>query len=212
MAEPTQDTECEQSRVVNLSVVFKWWSLKVIYVGILPLFVFALLSSRFERLPLTWQLIFVAYACTGTVCLVKLIVFPYTRDLWLDWNVVYPNRWWGFLVALLNTSWLVLLITYGFAIVSGFLYLRGVGTTVPERALTNPFNDSSWYYIWSFLNAVPSLEIPQTFGWERAFRFTDRVNLLLLLLYKLTLVGPAIATVKVILQDIYRHFTPKSPS
>jgi hypothetical protein len=210
MAERTQDTEGGQSRVVKLFVPYKWY-LKFFIVGILPLFVFSLLRSRFDRLPLTGQLILVAWACTGTVYLMGLIVFSSTRKLWLAGNVVDQTHRWGFLGPLLNTCWLAILITYGFAIVSGFLYFRGVGTTVPERALTDPFKDSGSYYIWSFLNAVPGLEIPQTFGWERPFRFTDRVNLLLLLLYKLTFVGPAFATVKLIVQDIYPHFTPKSP-
>ena len=211
MAERTQDTERLQSRAVTHSVRYQRYS-GLITVGMLPLFVLSLLLGRFDRLPVALQWILVAGVWIGTVYLIGLIVFPYTRELFLAANAYDPARWWGFLLPLVNTSYLTIQITYGFAIVSGFLFLRGVGTTMPERALTDPFNDSAWYYIWSFLNAVPGLEIPQTFGWERPFRFTDRVNLILLLLYKLTLVGPALATVKVILQDIYRHFTPKSPS
>jgi hypothetical protein len=209
MAKQTQDTECPTSPDVKHSVRYQRY-FGLITVGMAPLFLFTLLIGRLDRLPLALQWILAAGAFGSTVYLLGLIVVPLTRELWLASNFYKPAHWWGFLVPLLNTVYLTFQATWGFAIVSGFLFLRGVGTTDPERALTDPFNDSWRYYIWSFLNAVPVLEIPQTLGWERPFRFTDHVNPALLLLYKLALVGPVLATGKLIWQGVRCRFRTRT--
>jgi hypothetical protein len=179
----------------------------LITVGMAPLGVVWLLikHDRLDRLPLALQWFLVALALASTLYLLGLFVLPWSRPLWLKSNFYDPAHWWGFLLPLANTVYVASMATWGFAIVSGFLYLRGVGTTAPERALADPFNDSWAYYIWGFLNAIPVLEIPQTLGWEMRFRFTDHVNPVLLLLYKLALIGPMIATGKLVWGDVRRR-------
>ena len=76
--------------------------------------------------------------------------------------------------------------------------------TAPGRALNDPVGDSFAYYVWNFLNAIPVLEIPKTLGWELRFRFIDHVNPVLLLLYKVALIGPMIAAGTLVWQDVRR--------
>jgi hypothetical protein len=79
-----------------------------------------------------------------------------------------------------------------------------LATTSPERTLADPFNETINYYIWSFLDAVPMLELPRTLGWELPFRYTDPVNRVLLLVYKIVLIGPVIETGMRVWQDVRR--------
>jgi hypothetical protein len=93
--------------------------------------------------------------------------------------------------------------TVGFAGLSVLLYLHGVATTAPAQALA--VKDPLWdlavnFYVWKSLDAIPVLEIPQTAGWEPAFRFTDHVSPVLLLLYKIVVILPVIETARLIWQ------------
>jgi hypothetical protein len=165
---------------------------------------FLITSDRLDRLPVTLQWILVALAFASTLYLLGLLVFPWSRPLWLRSNFYNPKHWWGFLLPAANSLYVAFMATWGFAVVSGFLYLQGVAKTAPERALSDPFNDSWAYYMWDFLDAIPVLEIPQTLGWELAFSFTDHVTPLLLLLYKVLLLGPVIATGTLVWRDVRR--------
>lgn len=99
--------------------------------------------------------------------------------------------WRVFTLALI-TLWILAFATLGFAGVSELLYLREVATT--DRQLDDPFGDSVLFYVWSFLNAIPVLEIPQTLRWDLDFEFTDRLSPVLLLVYKIAVIGPVIVT------------------
>ncbi len=145
-------------------------------------------TDRLERYPVAVQVILVALAFGSGLVPPALVFTPRFRAEWLRLNFWRPGRWWGFLIPALNTCWICVIVTsWGFALVSGLLYVHGVATTDPERALNDPFTDSWTIYIWTFLSAF---EIPQMIGWELRFRFTDHVNPVLILLYKLCVVGP----------------------
>jgi hypothetical protein len=90
------------------------------------------------------------------------------------------------------TLYIVAFATIGLAGLSELLYFHDIATTKEE--LGDPFGDSVAFYVWSFLNAIPVLEIPQTLRWELHVDFTDHVSPVLLLLYKVAVILPAIAT------------------
>jgi hypothetical protein len=169
---------------------------------------FLIKPHRLDWLPVAFQWCLVVVAFLSALYIIGLIVLPWSRPLWLKSNFYDPGHWWGLILPLANTVYIACMATGGFAIVSGFLYLRGLGTTTPEHALTDPVNDCWAYYIWGFVNAIPVLDIPQTLGWEMRFRFTDHINPVLLLFYKLVLIGPMIATGKLIWQDVRRREDP----
>jgi hypothetical protein len=161
--------------------------------AVAPLFaVFWLVGAdRLERYPLAVQVVLVALAFVSGLVPAALVFTPGFREKWLRLNFYRPGRWWGFLVPALNTWWFCVIVTsWGFALVSGFLYVHGVGTTDPDRALNDPFTNSWTVYIWTLLSAF---EIPQLIGWEPRFRFTDHVNPVLILLYKICVVSPVFA-------------------
>jgi hypothetical protein len=101
---------------------------------------------RLDRLPVALQWFLVALALGSALYLVGLVELPWSRPLWLKLNLYTPAHWWGFLLPAANTAVVAAMATWGFAVVSGFLYLHGVGATAPERALGDPFNDSLAYY------------------------------------------------------------------
>jgi hypothetical protein len=174
--------------------------------AMLPLVVALLSIERpyFYQLPLAVQCVVVGLAFASALYLVGVVALPWSRPLWLTSNLYDPTHWWGFLLPVANTLYIACMATSGWAVLSAFLYLQGLATMSPERALAKPINDSLMYYFWSFLDAVPVLELPRTLGWELPFRYTDPVNRVLLLLYKIVLIGPVIATGVLVWQDIRR--------
>ncbi len=121
--------------------------------------------------------------------LAGLFAVPWTRPLWLAFNSYRPKHRWGFLLPAANTLYVAFMATMGFAAVSWFLDRQGMATLSPQRVLEDPINDCSWYYLRSLPNATPVVEL----GWELPFQFTDPANRVLLLLYKISVVGPALA-------------------
>jgi len=49
-------------------------------------------------------------------------------------------------------------------------------------------------YLWHFLSSVPSLRIPETLRWKEPFIYKDAVSGLLLLAFKIIVIGPVIAS------------------
>jgi hypothetical protein len=135
-----------------------------------------------DWIPLAVQWLLVGLAFASGLCLVSLFIWKWSQPLWLALNLYDPTRWWGLLMPVWNTLYAAGMATSGFAVLSTFLYARGVATPSLGRALSDPYNDTFWYYVWSFLDAIPLLDLPLTFGWKRPFRFTDPVSRVLLLL------------------------------
>lgn len=178
--------------------------------GMAPLAAAVTLLNKLSQLPPALQWLLVGLAFASTLYVIGLVAFPWSRPLWLTFNSYNPAHWWGFLLPASNTLYIALMATAGFALVSAFLYLQGLATTSPERALSDhPFNASFEYYAWSFLNAIPVLELPNTLGWELSFRYTDQVSRLLLLLYKILVIGPMIATGILVWRDVQRLHSEK---
>jgi hypothetical protein len=48
------------------------------------------------------------------------------------------------------------------------------------------------FYTWHFMDSVPGLKIPETLMWNAAFKYTDRLSGLLLLMFKLSVILPVI--------------------
>jgi hypothetical protein len=94
-----------------------------------------------------------------------------------------------------------LLATVSFAGLSAILYLHGLATIAPAQALQDSLWDSAVFYVWKSLDSIPVLEIPETMGWTPAFRFTDHVSPVLLLLYKIVVILPLIETGRLIWQQ-----------
>jgi hypothetical protein len=167
----------------------------------------------FYQLPLVLQWTLVCISFGIALYIVGALALPWSRPLWLTSNLYDPTHWWGFLLPVANTLFIACMATAGFVVVSEFLYRKGLATTSPEQALADPFNESFnqsfAYYIWSFLDAIPTLEFPQTLGWERPFRYTDPANRVLLLVYKIVLILPMIATSVLIWGDIRRRWSRK---
>jgi len=166
-------------------------------------------SHRFDQLSLTLQWALMVLVFVGGLSMIRVITLPRWRSLW-----VRPCRehWLAPPAVAFITLIIAFIVTGEFAVVSTFLYLQGIATTSPERPLTDPVNDSYWYYIWNFLNAIPILELPQTLGLDLPFRYTDPWNRLLLLIYKIVLIGPVIATTVLIWRDARRlRYKTKGP-
>lgn len=172
--------------------------------------VYLLMSShRFDRLSLTLQWALMVLAFVGGLSMIGVLTLPRWRSLW-----VRPcrKRWLASPAVAFTTLVIAFIVTGEFAFVSTFLYLQGIATTSPQRPLTDPVNASYWYYIWNFLNAIPILELPQTLGLDPPFRYTDPWSRLLLLIYKIVLIGPVIATMVLIWRDARRlRYKTKGP-
>jgi hypothetical protein len=95
-----------------------------------------------------------------------------------------------------------LLATVSFAGLSAILYPHGLATIAPAQALQAPLWDSAVnFYVRRSLDSIPVLEIPEMIGWTPAFRFTDHVSPILLLLYKIVVILPLIETGRLIWQQ-----------
>jgi hypothetical protein len=165
----------------------------------LGVFVVVIVPYGLHRLPLALQWTMVGLVFASTLGLASLFIWAWMRPLWLELNGYDPTRPWTSIRPLAITSYVAGMATMGFAIVSAFLYLQGVASTSPERVLARPYVDTFWYYAWSLMDAIPALELPRTLGWEQPlFRFTDPLNRVLLLVYKLALIGPVIAILKLL--------------
>jgi hypothetical protein len=51
-------------------------------------------------------------------------------------------------------------------------------------------------YLWHFINSVPGLDIPETLLWQPPVNYKDRLSGVLLLAFKLAVIGPVIASFK----------------
>ena len=184
----------------------------LVVLGMLPVYVaWQLMDTGWadRRVQVQWVLAGVAFV--GALYLVCLLVFPWSRPLWLQANLYQPEHWWGYLLPLVNTAWIAAWVTLGFAVVTAILHQRGVVTATPADAFDEPWFDASSYYLWSLAEAIPVLEIPQTIGWELGFRFTDRVTPVLLLFYKLALIGPLIAVGTLMWRDARQRRRSRPP-
>jgi hypothetical protein len=162
--------------------------------GILSL----LLVPGFPRAHVAVQILMVTMALGISLLLVSAVLTKRARVKWLD--VVGDSFYAHGVLTLSVWFW----ATLSFAGLSALLVLRGIATTVPEHAIKNPLWDSALhFYVWKSLDSVPILEIPETLGWEPAFRFTDHVSPVLLLLYKIVVIVPVIETVRLVWQK--RH-------
>jgi hypothetical protein len=172
-----------------------------------------LIISEFDalgQLPAVLQWTLVCGAFASTLFILGLFAFPSSRRRWIDWN----GRFWPAL-PVLNTVGMACYATAGFALVTGFLTQQGVAVAAPQRVLEDPASDAYTYYAWNFFNAIPYLEIPRTLGWELRLGFTDHVSPVLLLMYKLALVGPVIAIGQLAWQDLRRlrpHTAERKPA
>jgi hypothetical protein len=159
-------------------------------------------GGKFPRMPLAIQVILVVAALGISCFLIGGLLTSRGRDTWL--RVVKEEG--GLLIA----GWLTLLIwvwaTFGFAGLSGLLYIHGIATTAPQHAIDDPIGGPAVnFYVWKSLDAIPVLQIPQTAGWEPAFRFTDHINPILLLLYKVIVITPVIETGRLIWKSRRDH-------
>lgn len=196
VADPVPAGESRYRRYVTLTVL------------IVPALFLAVLQldehGVFEKLPTAVQALLAGVTFAGGLAFAFLLVKPRWRRQWLSFNGYDPRRPSALVVPILNTFYLLMTATMGFAFLSGFLYVHGIVdvlTPSGQHALDDPINSSAFYYIWSFLNAIPVLEIPHTLGWEPEFRFTDHVTPPLLLLYKLVVILPVIAVVHMVVKD-----------
>jgi hypothetical protein len=182
--------------------------------GLLALVMWLMSHDYFYQLSLALQWVLICLSFGIALYLVGALALPWSRPLWLTSNLYDPTHWWGFLLPVSNTLFTAFMATAGFAVVSVFLYRQGLATTSPERALADPFNESFKeslaYYLWSLLDAIPVLELPQTLGWERSFRYTDPASRVLLLVYKVVVILPMIATGVLIWRDIPRLWSGRS--
>jgi hypothetical protein len=153
-------------------------------------------SDSLEDFPLAFQIAFVATAFAVGAFFAWGLVTERSRETFLQ--LADPDaathRWWGLLALGGLLALILAFATLGFAGVSELLYLHGLADTTPNRALQHPLDDSALFYVWSFLNSIPVLEIPQTVGWKLDVSFNDRANRVLLLLYKIAVIAPVIAT------------------
>ncbi len=164
----------------------------VLWVGLAA----ALDSKALEGFPLALQIPVVAFAFGVGAFFAWGIATTKSRDTF--YKILKPDlfkhRWWGLLPLAGLLLVILMFATLGFAGLSELLYLHGIATT--DRALADPLFASQVFYVWSFLNAIPVLEIPQTLRWELHFEFTDHVNPVLLLAYKIAVIAPVIATAR----------------
>jgi hypothetical protein len=157
----------------------------------------ALESEELERSSLAFQVVVVAIALGIGAFFAWGIATQSSREDF--YKILKPDlskrRLWAFL-SLAGLLFVILLFaTLGFAGVTELLYLHGIAETDPDH-LEDPLVDSMTFYVWSLLDAIPVLQIPQTLRWELDYRFTDHVSPVLLLAYKLAVILPAIATAR----------------
>jgi hypothetical protein len=155
-----------------------------------------LLLPGFKRWHLAFQLLLVAGTLGMSVLFLRPQLTKRARARWLA--VVGDSLYAHGVLTLLIWLW----ATLSFAGLSAILVLQGIATTVPEHAIKDPVWDSALhFYVWKSLDSIPVLEIPQTIGWEPAFRFTDRGSPVLLILYKVVVILPLIETARLIWQQ-----------
>jgi hypothetical protein len=158
-----------------------------------------LLGEGFLRMRLVFQILTVTFALGITLLLTSALLTKGARDNWLKVAAHEGGSSLWNLVGVTLAIWLW--ATVGFAALSAIFYLQGIVTTGPDRTLRDPVWDSAAnFYIWKSLDSIPVLEIPETVGWEPAFRFTDHVSPMLLLVYKIVVILPLIETVRLIWQ------------
>jgi len=156
---------------------------------------------KLELLPLAVQWVLVVVVFVGALFMAGIFVRPALRSHWV--MPARGRRWGSFFVLALNTGVVAYIVTCAFAVVSTFLYRQGWATTSAGHPLTDPANDSIGYYVWNFLHSIPVLELPQALGWDDPpFRYTDQVNRLLLLVYKVVLISPVIATIALLWREV----------
>jgi hypothetical protein len=154
-----------------------------------------LLLPAFRRWHVAFQLLLVAGTLGMSLLFVSSLLTKRARGKWLE--VVGDGLYAHGVLTLSIWLW----ATISFAGLSAILVLQGIATTDPEHAIKDPVWDPALhFYLWKSLDSIPVLEIPQTIGWEPAFRFTDRVSPVLLLLYKIVVILPLIETGRLIWQ------------
>ena len=154
--------------------------------------VFAIGAERLGALLVWVQWLLVTAAFLSSLGMSLALLLSRWRQDWLAVMAYRRENVFSLLPSFL-ALWPTLIATTGFALMLDLLYRRGIASAEP----TTPMGASTWptftYFVWNLLNAIPYLELPRTLSWELGFEFTDHVTPVLLLAYKILIIGPLIA-------------------
>jgi hypothetical protein len=143
--------------------------------------------------PFLWvQWLVVTTAFLSSLGMALALLLPLWREQWLKF-VGYQRENGFALTPSFLALWPAFFATTGFALMLDFLYQRGVASVEPPTAMEAATWPTFPYFVWNFLDAIPYLEIPRTLSWELGFEFTDHVTPVLVLAYKILIIGPVIA-------------------
>lgn len=172
-------------------------------VALAPLFAVTVLIGEglLESVPTFVEFVLVAIAFASGLYPSALLVSRRGRRYFVEHFV--PTGWFGVVLLAASTLYILFMSTWGFAVLTGSLHDHGITRTQPAD-LDSAANELFNAFLWSFLNAIPTIEIPRTLGWEEPLRFTDHVTPPLLLLYKLAVILPVIATATVVVRRARR--------
>ncbi len=156
------------------------------------LVVFSTGVQRLGAFPVWVQWLVVTTAFLSRLGMALALLLPLWREQWLKF-VGYQRENGFALTPSFLALWPAFFATTGFALMLDFLYQRGVASVEPPTAMEAATWPTFPYFVWNFLDAIPYLEIPRTLSWELGFEFTDHVTPVLLLAYKILIIGPVIA-------------------
>lgn len=154
--------------------------------------VFAIGAERLGALPVWVQWLLVTAAFLSSLGMSLALLLPRWRQDWLAVMAYRRENAFSLLPSFL-ALWPTFFATTGFALMLDFLYRRGIASAEPTTAMVASTWPTFTYFVWELLNAIPYLELPRTLSWELGFEFTDHVTPVLLLAYKILIIGPVIA-------------------
>jgi hypothetical protein len=148
--------------------------------------------ERLASFPIWGQWLLVTTAFLSSLGMALALLLPHWRQQWLEVMGYQRDRALALMPSFL-ALWPAFFATTGFALALDFLHQRGIALVEPPAAMEAATWPTFTYFVWNFLDAIPYLEIPRTLSWELGFEFTDHVTPVLLLAYKILILGPVIA-------------------
>jgi hypothetical protein len=151
-----------------------------------------LIDATIER-PIVW--VWLVWLLFYVVVLVRQARF---WRLWLPWTRPTGHR---SLELFFGAYQSLVIITAAFAGATAIFYSYGWITASEPIVTERIVWEALVYYVWSLLDGIPVLEVPQTLNWEPAITFTDHMSGALLLAYKLFVIVPIVSLVVGLLKE-----------
>ena len=143
-----------------------------------------------NHLPLALHLIVIGLWASIVLVWVRLISGEFGKSMFIQ-SYVSGILWPPFFYSLS----LLFMAMALFASLS--VILQRYGYVKFEPPLPNELSPAVDFYMWQFLDSVPGLGIPQTLRWTQPYQYSDHLSGALLLLFRVAVIVPVIASFKV---------------